>query len=565
MAEETTLDATTPAAPGPATGFKVPPAPTLGALNAQMTGVPAAPSYNRDISGLKTAKDVSQEQAKLFPQMNMLEQQIGAGQAAQKEYEATAAADIARQTREKAQQIETGFQKTREEFPYPEFHPTQDNLGDIATLFSLIGVVGTAIGGAGKLGALGALNSMSGMMKGWQQGRRDLWEKEKQEYDKNMARVKTIIDDAAKDSDRAMKLLAYDRDEASALATQSAAKLGGQIGKQILERQGVESYFNFLNGVKKDFQNVEAAEAKHKEKVEDREAALRRTREEIASRERVAELPAREAPKAVEYTLKDGSKVFGQFSGGRYLDASGKPIDTTEVRAVNTVSAAGKAGKEPSALGPGAFLRDTIGVAATDEKTNKEIVSAAEGINELNKVSTLFRDPDVRTGVLSKLSTIRSQLASLGDDNHAITDEEMRQVINNNISPTAKNAVAQKDALFAAYAAEREASGTGRLLVSVVKQAGGALDPSNYQKEGYLKLLNDREDLIRTRLRGYRLNDDQIDDVVTGVRKEKRGAGRAAETTATEPTAYMGTRKIVVRDVKGKKAWVFEDTGEEVQ
>jgi hypothetical protein len=54
-----------------------------------------------------------------------------------------------------------------------------------------------------------------------------------------------------------MKTLAYNVQEAEALAGQSAAKLGGQVGKQILEKQGVEKFYAFVEGVKKDLTHAE--------------------------------------------------------------------------------------------------------------------------------------------------------------------------------------------------------------------------------------------------------------------------------------------------------------------
>ena len=112
---------------------------------------------------------------------------------------------------------------------------------------------------------MNSLNAMTGMMKGWQQGRKDLWEREKAEFDKNMAKTKAVLDDAYKDADRAYKELAYNREEANALAAQSAAKLGGQVGKQILEKQGIENYFKYLSGVRTDLNNA-IAESHRKEK-----------------------------------------------------------------------------------------------------------------------------------------------------------------------------------------------------------------------------------------------------------------------------------------------------------
>ena len=114
-----------------------------------------------------------------------------------------------------------------------------------------------ALGGAGKSSATLALNSMGGMMKGWQQGRSDLWKKEKEEFDKNMAKVKAVLEDAYKDADRAMKTLAYNRQEAEALAGQSAAKLGGQVLRQVLNKQGVENYVKVLDNVYNDYKAVE--------------------------------------------------------------------------------------------------------------------------------------------------------------------------------------------------------------------------------------------------------------------------------------------------------------------
>jgi len=238
----------------PPKAFTVPSAPQIAGLQTQMgKGVPGVPEdFSKAVSGIKTAKEISPKQAELIQQKTALEKDIATGQQAEKEYAAQAKYDIARQEREAAQGVESSLNAVRARFPYPEFHPTKDNIQSLSTVFGLIGVIGMAMGGAGKMSATAALNSMSGMMKGWQQGRADLWKKEKEEFDKNMARVKAILDDAYKDADRAMKTLAYNRQEAEALAGQSAAKLGGQVLKQVLDKQGVEAYYNVLTNLKAD-------------------------------------------------------------------------------------------------------------------------------------------------------------------------------------------------------------------------------------------------------------------------------------------------------------------------
>jgi ribosomal protein L9 len=289
----------------PPKAFSVPAPKELTGLSTGMgAGVPGVPEdYAAARAKFKKPTDVSTEQAKMLQQQGRLEQDIGMATQAKEQYIAEAKADIATQERQAAQNIEANLEATRKKFPYPEFHPTKDNIESLSTLFGLIGVIGASLGGAGKMSATTSLNAMGGMMKGWQQGRSDLWKKEKEEFDKGMQQTKAILEDAYKDADRAMKTLAYNRQEAEALANQSAAKLGGQVGKQILAKQGVERYFTFLDGVKKDLTEAEkrafekskfAAEqerAKRQFELQERRLDLQEERARIAAETKTGKPP----------------------------------------------------------------------------------------------------------------------------------------------------------------------------------------------------------------------------------------------------------------------------------
>jgi len=257
--------------------FTLPPVPELSALNANLGSTPGVSDFPSKRKEFKTSTDVSAEQEKQFGKLGQVEAPIMAAQQAQEQYKATAEADIARQSREQSQDIEAGLDLVREKFPHEQFKPTQENMQSLATLFSLVGMIGVSMGGGGKSSSMGALNAMTGMMAGWQKGRKDLWEKEKAEFDKNMAKTKAILDDAYKDADRAYKTLAYNREEAMALANESVAKLGGQVGKQILEKQGIERYINYLDGVRKDLKHAEDLASKERidaEREDRRDARL---------------------------------------------------------------------------------------------------------------------------------------------------------------------------------------------------------------------------------------------------------------------------------------------------
>ena len=260
--------------------FTLPAAPTEQAIKTQFGGVPGIDMTKAP----KSLGGVQQEEARVLQRQQQLGRDIGANELAQKQYQADVQASIATQERERTQAIEAKVDQVRKDFPYPELHPTKENIPELATLFSLIGVIGMAVGGAGKMSAIGSMNSMSGMMKGWQQGRSDLWNREKQEFDKEMTKVKSIIDDAYKDADRAYKMMATDRRESEALANQSAAKMGGQIGKQILEKQGLEPYFKYLQEIKGDINKVLDRAVKTSKSVEGALPKDSKTRDEFRAR-----------------------------------------------------------------------------------------------------------------------------------------------------------------------------------------------------------------------------------------------------------------------------------------
>jgi len=203
--------------------------------------------------------------------------------------------------------------------------------------------------------------------------------------------------------------------------------------------------------------------------------------------------------------------------------------------------------KQLSGLGATSFLEKSIGTSAKDEKVNQVIVDTALGVSQMDEVINKFKDPEVKTGVVAKLAGINSKLASLGDDNKEITPEDFKRIVDGEISPTAKNAVAQKEALFAAYTAEREIAG-GKLLVSVIRQAGGALDPSAYEKEGYLNLLSGRRSELVKRLRGKGLTNNQIDTVIKDINQpdapvEKSLSSAVEKTKGTAPEGALNFLK----------------------
>jgi len=111
----------------------------------------------------------------------------------------------------------------------PEFKPTQENAMELGSIFSLIGTMGVALGGSGKLSGLNALNAMGGMLKGWQQGKKDVFEKEQKIFDKEVARIKSVNEMLIKDLEQYQKLRVTDKEAALVQAQQIESKNPGVI------------------------------------------------------------------------------------------------------------------------------------------------------------------------------------------------------------------------------------------------------------------------------------------------------------------------------------------------
>jgi hypothetical protein len=150
---------------------------------------------------------------------------------------------IAEASRAEARALETAPQ--REEIARLEkeenvpFTPTQDNVKDLATIFSLIGVIGFAIGVGGKNNAMAAMSAMNGMAEGYQQGRMDLYKREKDIFDENLKQLKNRTDSLYKQLEVVTKLAATNRRAAEEEANALFAKEGATFLKEYAAKYGL--------------------------------------------------------------------------------------------------------------------------------------------------------------------------------------------------------------------------------------------------------------------------------------------------------------------------------------
>ena len=109
---------------------------------------------------------------------------------------AEAGADIARQQSDSDRKLyndRLGILQQQADADKP-FVPTKENAATMGMVFALIGMIGSSLGGKGTTNAaLGAQEAMTGMLKGWQEGDADKYQKEKEAYDANVAHLQRSV------------------------------------------------------------------------------------------------------------------------------------------------------------------------------------------------------------------------------------------------------------------------------------------------------------------------------------------------------------------------------------
>ena len=256
-------------------------------LQTQMgAGVPGVDTQKIDVKALgkvgsqERLQNIRQQEADLRKQELKSKERVSEGQQKIAEFKTAGQADITSQEAKRAKGIYQSVEDFREKNPAPELTPTKENIQSLSTLFGLIGVIGMAMGGAGKMSATASLNAMGGMMKGWQQGRSDLWKKEVQEFDKNMLSWKAKLDDAIKKAEAAYKILPYNRAEAESKLNEVLTSMGSNLLKEQNRVQGFEPTFKNLESLAKDSEfaiKESGVERRHREDIASREELRKAT------------------------------------------------------------------------------------------------------------------------------------------------------------------------------------------------------------------------------------------------------------------------------------------------
>jgi hypothetical protein len=224
------------------------------------------------------------------------------------------------------------YQGKLEAEPLPAFIPTKDTAQDIAGLFSVISVIGMAIGGGGKMAAQRAMGAMDGMLKGYRQGRMDLYKQQRNEFDANFKTMIQKHQEFRKEMEDAVKLAATNKEAGFAAAELAATKAGSTPVQAMLRKGELVRANDFVKDLQKADENAFAFVARQRENEIKEEATAKRHKEDMAQRERLAKeqnalreklakVAADAKGKDKGTTLKPGAKITEGYVADTILRA----------------------------------------------------------------------------------------------------------------------------------------------------------------------------------------------------------------------------------------------------
>jgi len=338
------------------------------------------------------------------------------------------------------------------------FEPTQESFKDQAMLFSLINVIGFAIGAGGKKNAQQAMYAMNGMLEGHQQGRADLYKTESARFDKNFKALQQRAVFLENELRRSLQDYTRDKVAGDERAHAAFAEAEADFMKVYAEKNGLVKAYERAKEIRKSIDKAIDEEKKRKERREDKADADYRHRQLIV-----------------------------------------------ETRAPKETSQEKREAKMGTA-GPARTIYEKTGKMLPDEKTAKEVQANVQGIRTIEDLQKDLSDPEVKAGLIAKLSTWQEKIKSIFDSGPV----EYETAVNSQLTGVDKTTLFLKKALLSSYAIERAAKGGQRLTVQDMKTVGPVLDPTNYSATTYAQLLDDRRRDLYDVMVDYGFDDSDI-------------------------------------------------------
>jgi hypothetical protein len=194
------------------------------------------------------------------------------------------------------------------------------------------------------------------------------------------------------------------------------------------------------------------------------------------------------------------------------MDLEKQKAHTSVSKSLMSVGGLGATGTLANIFGPELAAR-------TPPKEAEKLVGGLNGIKSTMDLIKKAQDPEIKFGELGRIGVNISAAfgRNLGSDNSELSPQAVSNSIDQaaneaGLSPTDKNVVFYKEAVFTALELERQARGGSILPVSVMKTLTPLLDPRTTTREAYIEILRRRATDVA---RSTGLSQEQLNSALT--------------------------------------------------
>lgn len=325
---------------------------------------------------------------------------------------------------------------------------TQDTQQGLQGLAMLLPVAGLFLGAKGATSGVNAMNAMTGVLTGYKTGNQDRIAFETKKYENSIKEWETNYKIAKDGIDRAIELAKTNYQSGVAAAEAAAHKIGSVELAAMTRNKSLGEIQTIMNKIGQDYQT-------HKNKLE-----------ELTTRQ---------------------------------FNSSG-------------LGGLGSTAKLASIFGPELAAR-------TPPKEAEKLVGGLNSIKSTMDLIKKAQDPEIKFGELGRIGVNISAAfgRNLGSDNSELSPQAVSNSIDQaaneaGLSPTDKNVVFYKEAVFTALELERQARGGSILPVAVIKTLTPLLDPRTTTREGYTEILRRRATDVA---RSTGLSQEQLNSALT--------------------------------------------------
>jgi hypothetical protein len=336
-------------------------------------GVPASTDFLGSFKPPKSTSQAIEQEGQLIGEMAKATAAEGEAAAQAGVKKAELQAPILKQEAQ-AQKAALGeFKSAAEQMQDLEFKPTKESLMSMTGIASLTAIIGLMLGKTGGFSGQSAIDSMTGMMKGYQAGKADIFKQEQATFEKNMQAQKANLEKLKGKLDTALKVAATDRQAAESDISVMLAEIDSDFLKAKYNREG-------LKGLIESVSKLEDAMAKRDKLAQDAKVKAGKTQGDRYGFGDIMAVASNEAAASMRNIMglpvESSSGIFGGRSTSSLftapVDAFANKLTTESVQRYN--AEAGKLSFNLSQLMKGGRV-----VSVTETKIMDDLLKIKEG------------------------------------------------------------------------------------------------------------------------------------------------------------------------------------------